>query len=50
VILTARKTENHDFNGSEPDAFLTKPVNFHRLADAIKSVAGFGFTIVKLSA
>ncbi|HUK20247.1 MAG TPA: diguanylate cyclase [Gemmatimonadales bacterium] len=50
VVLTATKSGNPDFNGSEPDAFLTKPVNFHRLADAIKSVAGFGFTIVKLSA
>jgi len=38
------------FSPLHPDAFLTKPVDFDRLAHAVGSVASLGFTIVKLPA
>jgi two-component system, cell cycle response regulator len=48
VILTGTSTEQADLEGLHPDAFLIKPVDFDRLAHAIRSVANLGFTIVKL--
>jgi CheY-like chemotaxis protein len=50
VVLTATHAERRDLEALEPDAFLTKPVDFPRLAQAVRSVANLGFTIVKLSA
>jgi len=50
VILTASNAEHRELEELRPDGFLTKPVDFERLAQAIHSVATLGFTIVKLSA
>jgi len=50
VILTATNAEHVQFDHLHPDGFLTKPVDFERLVQAIRSVANLGFTIVKLSA
>jgi CheY-like chemotaxis protein len=50
VILTATDGEHADLEQLQPDAFLTKPVDFDRLAQAVGSVANLGFTIVKLPA
>jgi len=50
VILTATNSEHTELAPLHPDAFLTKPVDFDRLAHAVGSVASLGFTIVKLPA
>jgi two-component system, cell cycle response regulator len=50
VILTATNGEHAELEPLHPDAFLTKPVDFDRLAHAVGSVASLGFTIVKLPA
>jgi diguanylate cyclase (GGDEF)-like protein len=50
VILTGSNSEHREFEALRPDAFLTKPVDFDRLAHAVRSVANLGFTIVKLPA
>jgi diguanylate cyclase (GGDEF)-like protein len=50
VILTATNTQHAELKQLHPDAFLTKPVDFDRLAQAVRSVANLGFTIVKLPA
>jgi diguanylate cyclase (GGDEF)-like protein len=50
VILTGTNAEHAELEGLHPDAFLTKPVDFERLAQAVGSVANLGFTIVKLPA
>jgi diguanylate cyclase (GGDEF)-like protein len=48
VILTTSDAEHAHLEVLRPDAFLTKPVDFARLAQAVRSVANLGFTIVKL--
>jgi diguanylate cyclase (GGDEF)-like protein len=50
VILTGSNDEQAELRALQPDAFLTKPVDFERLAHAVRSVANLGFTIVKLPA
>jgi two-component system cell cycle response regulator len=50
VILTVTGAEHADLEPLHPDAFLIKPVDFDRLAHAVRSVANLGFTIVKLPA
>jgi diguanylate cyclase (GGDEF)-like protein len=50
IILTSSNEEHALLEGLHPDAFLTKPVVFDRLAHAVRSVANLGFTIVKLPA
>jgi CheY-like chemotaxis protein len=50
IILTSSNEEHALLEGLHPDAFLTKPVVFDRLAHAVGSVANLGFTIVKLPA
>jgi len=50
VILTATDAEHADLEALHADAFLTKPVDFARLAQAVRSVANLGLTIVKLPA
>jgi CheY-like chemotaxis protein len=50
VVLTTPHAERRELEALEPDAFLTKPLDFPRLAQAVRSVANLGFTIVKLSA
>jgi diguanylate cyclase (GGDEF)-like protein len=50
IILTGSNEEQGRLEGLRPDAFLTKPVVFDRLAHAVRSVANLGFTIVKLPA
>jgi diguanylate cyclase (GGDEF)-like protein len=50
VILTATDEEHTRLEALHPDAFLTKPVDFVRLAEAVRSVASLGLTIVKLPA
>ncbi len=50
VVLTSSETEHADVAALQPDGFLHKPVDFARLAEAVRSVANLGFTIVKLSA
>jgi diguanylate cyclase (GGDEF)-like protein len=48
VILTATDAKHAQLEALHPDAFLTKPVDFARLAQAVRSVASLGFTIVRL--
>ena len=50
VILTGTNAEHAELEALRPDAFLTKPIDFDRLARAVRSVANLGFTIVKLPA
>ena len=50
IILTGTDGEHVDIENLRPDAFLTKPVDFERLAQAVGTVANLGFTIVKLPA
>jgi two-component system cell cycle response regulator len=50
VILTGTNAEHAEFESLRPDAFLTKPIDFDRLAQAVGTVANLGFTIVKLPA
>jgi diguanylate cyclase (GGDEF)-like protein len=50
IILTGTNAEHADLEGLHPDAFLTKPVDFEHLAQAVGTVASLGFTIVKLPA
>jgi two-component system cell cycle response regulator len=50
VILTGTNAEHAQLEALHPDAFLTKPVDFERLAQAVGTVANLGFTIVKLPA
>ena len=50
VILTGTNAEHAELESLRPDAFLTKPVDFERLAQAVGTVANLGFTIVKLPA
>lgn len=50
VILTGTNAEHTELEALRPDAFLTKPVDFERLAQAVGTVANLGFTIVKLPA
>ena len=50
VMLTTTQAEHAEFAALHPDAFLTKPVDFPRLAQAVLAVANLAFTIVKLSA
>jgi two-component system, cell cycle response regulator len=50
VILTGTNAEHAELEALRPDAFLTKPVDFERLAQAVGTVANLGFTIVKLPA
>jgi CheY-like chemotaxis protein len=50
IILTGTNSEHRELAALHPDAFLTKPVDFDRLAHAVRSVANLGFTIVKLPA
>src|SRR5919106_828564 len=50
VILTTSQAEHARLEALHPDAFLTKPIDFTRLAQAVRSVASLGFTIVKLPA
>ena len=50
VILTGTNAEHAEFEALRPDAFLTKPIDFDRLAQAVRTVANLGFTIVKLPA
>ena len=48
VILTASNAEHAELEALHADAFLTKPVDFARLVQVVRSVASLGFTIVKL--
>ena len=48
VILTSTNAEHALLEGLQADAFLTKPVDFGRLAQAVRAVANLGFSIVKL--
>ena len=48
IILTGTNAEHAELQSLHPDAFLTKPVDFERLAQAVGTVANLGFTIVKL--
>ena len=48
IVLTGTNAEHTEFEALRPDAFLTKPVAFERLAQAVGTVANLGFTIVKL--
>jgi CheY-like chemotaxis protein len=50
IILTGTNAEHAQLEALHPDAFLTKPVDFERLAQAVGTVANLGFTIVKLPA
>jgi diguanylate cyclase (GGDEF)-like protein len=50
IILTGTNAEHAALEALHPDAFLTKPVEFDRLAQAVGTVANLGFTIVKLPA
>jgi CheY-like chemotaxis protein len=50
IILTGSNAEHAELEALHPDAFLTKPVDFERLAHAVAMVASLGFTIVKLPA
>lgn len=50
IILTGTNAEHAELGALRPDAFLTKPVDFERLAQAVGTVANLGFTIVKLPA
>jgi diguanylate cyclase (GGDEF)-like protein len=50
VLLTGSNAEHADLESLRPDAFLTKPIDFDRLAQAVRTVANLGFTIVKLPA
>ena len=50
IILTGTNAEHAELEALHPDAFLTKPVDFERLAHAVGMVANLGFTIVKLPA
>jgi diguanylate cyclase (GGDEF)-like protein len=50
IILTGTNAEHAELEALNPDAFLTKPVDFERLAQAVGTVANLGFAIVKLPA
>jgi CheY-like chemotaxis protein len=48
VILTASDAERERHTALAADAFLTKPVNFERLGDAVRAIAALGWSIVKV--
>ncbi len=50
VVLTASDSEHERLATLAADGFLTKPVDFARLGDVIRKIAGLGWAIVKLPA
>ena len=49
VVLTASEAEREQLATLAADAFLTKPVEFVRLGEAIRAIAGLGWAIVKVA-
>ena len=47
IVLTASDAEHEQLATLAADAFLTKPVDFGRLEEAIRGIAGLGWAIVK---
>src|SRR2546421_352069 len=50
VVLTASDAEHEQLATLAADGFLTKPVDFARLSDAILRIAGLGWAIVRVPA
>jgi CheY-like chemotaxis protein len=50
IVLTSSDAEHEHLAALEANAFLTKPVSFERLGDAVRAIAGLGWAIVKLPA
>jgi CheY-like chemotaxis protein len=47
VVLTASDSEHEHLATLAADAFLTKPVDFARLGEVVRQIAGLGWAIVK---
>ena len=47
VVLTASDSEHEHLATLAADAFLTKPVEFTRLGEVVRQIAGLGWAIVK---
>ena len=50
IVLTASDAEHEQIATLAADGFLTKPVDFARLEEAIRGIAGLGWAIVKTAA
>ena len=50
IVLTASDAEQEQLATLAADGFLTKPVDFARLEEAIRGIAGLGWAIVKTAA
>lgn len=50
LILTSPDSDRGQLDELRPDGYLTKPIDFDGLAEAVSAVANLGFTIVKLPA
>ncbi len=50
IVLTASDAEHEQLATLAADGFLTKPVDFARLEEAIRGIAGLGWAIVKTAA
>ena len=50
VVLTGSDAEHEQLATLAADGFLTKPVDFARLSEAIQRIAGLGWAIVRVSA
>src|SRR5213593_204477 len=50
IVLTASDAEQDQLATLAADGFLTKPVDFARLEEAIRGIAGLGWAIVKTAA
>lgn len=49
IVLTASSAEHAPIAAMAADAFMTKPVNFERLSEAVAALAGFGWALVKVA-
>ena len=47
IVLTASDAEHDQLAALAADGFLTKPVDFARLEEVIRGIAGLGWAIVK---
>lgn len=50
VVLTSSDGEHERLASLAADAYLTKPVDFTRLGEAIRSIGGLGWAIVRVPA